>query len=134
MNHALALLLAAACAPPPPLEVDPGFVVVGSSPEDGTEDVVESHLPELRFNEVSDPDTCTTSSVRLDALHEDDTVAFAVEADLERVDDGVKLRLAPYEPMPNGWWYALTVRDGADGCTSVGGDAVRPFRARFFVP
>lgn len=128
-----ALLLLLACEQEP-VVIDPGFEVVGSSPEDGADDVVEAHLPEVRFNEVTDPDTCNAATVRLDALNDDDTVAFPIEAVLDRVDDGVKLRFTPLAPMPNGWRIAMTVRDGADGCANLSGDVVRPFRAVFFVP
>ncbi len=129
-----ALLLLTACDSGPPPDLDPGFSVVGSAPEDGTEDAVESQQPELRFNAVTDPARCDADTLRLDALHDDDTVAFRVDAVIESVDGGVKLRLVPDAPMPTGWRYALTVRDGDDGCASIDGDVVRPFRAVFTVP
>jgi hypothetical protein len=117
-----------------PVVIDPGFEVIGSSPEDGADDVVEAHLPEVRFNEVTDPDLCHEGTVRLDALNDDDTVAFAIPSDLERIDDGVKLRFMPLDPLPTGWRIAMTVRDGSGGCADLSGDVVRPFRAIFFVP
>lgn len=114
--------------------VDVGFVVVGVSPEDGAADVVEAHVPELRFSADLDTDACDADRLRLDAVEDDGSVAFSVDAVLTPVDRAAKMQFAHEVPFPAGWTYALSVRGGPDGCLDVAGNEIRPFLSRFFVP
>ena len=121
-----------ACADPP--VVGAGFSVASVSPEDGATDVVEAHLPELRFSDAIDPETCGDETVRLDGVHDDLSVAFRVEGELILVDEGAKVQFRHDNPLPRGWRYAITVRGGDDGCSSAAGDAIHPFDSTFEVP
>ena len=121
-----------ACAGPPP--VGAGFSVAAVSPEDGATDVVEAHIPEVRFSEAIDPDTCDAETVRLDGVHDDLSVAFPVESEIILVDQGAKVQFRHDNPLPRGWRYAITVRGGDDGCSSTTGETIHPFGSTFEVP
>lgn len=110
------------------------FRVIGVVPADGAVDALSVQIPELRFSASADPATCDTDAVRLDAVRDDGTVAFAVPVTLVPVDQGAKLQLDHADPMPGGWRYAITVRTGAAGCTDVDGREIVPFASTFEVP
>lgn len=126
--------LLAACADDAPVDVDEGFRVIGVVPEDGAIDAVEVQIPELRFSEAADMEACTADVVRLDAVHDDMTVAFGVDVALTSVDMGAKIQLEHDDPFLTGWTYAITVRGGEDGCANTKGDVVRDFASLFTVP
>lgn len=128
----LPLLLA--CADDAPVDVDEGFRVIGVVPEDGAVDAVEVQVPELRFSEAADMEACTADTIRLDAVHEDMTVAFGVDVALTSVDMGAKIQLVHDDAFLPGCTYAITVRGGDEGCASTKGDAIRDFASRFTVP
>lgn len=127
----IALMLA--CADEP-VDIDEGFRVIGVVPEDGAADAVEAQVPELRFSELADEATCGPEALRLDAIHEDWTVAFPVEVSLTAVDRGAKIQFTHTLPLEAGWTYAVTVRGGEEGCTDTHGTPVRPFASSFTVP
>ncbi len=128
------LLSLAACAPEN-TELDPGFHVVGVSPEDGAADVVEAHLPELRFSDAVSPEACGAEALRLDGIHADDTVAFAVPLVVVALDGGVRIQLTHPEPLPRGWSYALSAHAGdSSGCVDLDGRTLAPFASTFTVP
>ncbi len=128
----LALLGVLACDAPP-ADVDEGFRVVSASPLDGSDDAYEVTIPELRVAGVADPERCDNQSVRLDAVNDDDSVAFAVPIAVDVSEDGGKLRLVHLEPLPRGFTYAMTARGGPEGCADVDGDDILPFRSLFTV-
>jgi hypothetical protein len=123
----------AGCASPPRADLDEGFRVVGVSPTDGSDDAYEVTIPELRVSGVADQERCNGASVRLDAVNDDDTVAFAVPLAVDVSDDGGKLRLVHMDPLPRGLTYAITARGGPEGCADVDGDDIIPFRSLFTV-
>lgn len=126
--------LLAACTPAttPP---DEGFTIVGVSPEDGASDVVEAHIPELRFSDPIDTFRCNADTLRLDGIHDDDTVAFEVELEVLPLDEGHRVQLPPVDKLPSGWTYALSARGGSEsGCASTAGDLLAPFTSTFYVP
>lgn len=131
----LALLCAlAACAP-----VDPapsgGFAIVGVSPEDGSTDVVEAHIPELRFNDSIDTDLCTPTTLRVDGVHADETVAFRVDLAVVALDEGRRVQLTPTTTLPTGWSYRISAAAGDEtGCLSIDGARLEPFASGFTVP
>jgi hypothetical protein len=123
-----------ACAEPDP-DVETGFAIVGVSPEDGAADVVEAHIPELRFSDPADPDTCTAETLRLDGIVDDGAVAFSVPVEIVPLDGGLRVQLTHADPLPRGWSYALSARAGDDdGCLDVDGNVLRPFASSFAVP
>ncbi len=107
--------------------------MVGVSPTDGSDDAYEVTIPELRVSGVADQERCNGASVRLDAVNDDDTVAFAVPLAVDVSDDGGKLRLVHMDPLPRGLTYAITARGGPEGCADVDGDDIIPFRSLFTV-
>ncbi len=127
-----------ACAIDPVLDTGLGFHVVGSSPEDGEQDVIEAAIPEVRFSEAASEENCGSGQVRLDAIDENDAVLFTVEttSTFSSVDE--KIQLEHDIPLHHGYDYALTVRGATSetdlGCTSLSGEVVAPFFARFRVP
>lgn len=131
-------LLLLACAIDPVLDTGLAFHIVGSSPEDGEENVIEAVLPEVRFSEPVSQEACGSGAVRLDAVDENGAVLFAVEttATFSSVDE--KIQLEHDIPLHHGYDYALTVRGATSetdqGCTSLSGEVVAPFFARFRVP
>jgi len=126
------LLALAACTPVEALP-DPGFVIVGVSPEEDAADVVEAHIPELRFSDPIDPALCTPETLRIDAVHDDETVAFAVALAVVSKDEGYRVQLTHDAPLPTGWTYRLSARGGDDGCQSVDGLPLAPFASAFTV-
>ncbi|MDP2314074.1 MAG: Ig-like domain-containing protein [Pseudomonadota bacterium] len=130
----LVLLALAACTPADTLP-GVGFAIVGVSPDDGATDVVEAHIPELRFSEPIDPELCTPDALRVDGVHEDETVAFSVELEVISLDEGYRVQLTPADTLPTGWSYRISARAGADtGCQSVDGGVLEPFASSFAVP
>ncbi|MFZ5476591.1 MAG: hypothetical protein ACOZNI_07430 [Myxococcota bacterium] len=123
--------LLACAAEEPAIDV---FEVVGVSPGDGADDVVEAHVPELRFSALADADTCNADTVRLDGVHEDLTVAFPVEVDVVAIDRGAKIQLDHAAAFPRGWTYAISVAGGRDGCLDVDGNQILAFASTFVVP
>lgn len=112
-----------------------GFAIEGVSPEDGATDVVEVHVPELRFNAPIDTALCTPDSLRVDGVNADDTVAFGVDVVVVAKDEGYRVQLTHEEPLPGGWTYRISARAGDDaGCRSVDGDILEPFASSFAVP
>ncbi len=124
----------AACAPEN-AEADLGFRVVSVSPEDGAADVIEAHLPELRFSDAVSPEGCDSEALRLDGIHPDDTVAFAVPIEVVALDGGLRIQLTHPEPLPRGWSYALSAHAGdSSGCVDLDGRTLAPFASMFTVP
>lgn len=120
-----------------PEVVAKGFSVVGSAPAHGEQDVIEAVVPELRFSSAADAEACAQAT-RLDAVDADGAVLFAVEVVALWASSDEKLQLTHDVPLRLGYDYALTVRGAASeadtGCTSVSGEIVAPFFARFRVP
>ncbi len=127
------LLLLAACTEAPYVPVE-GFHISGVSPADGATDVVEAHVPELRFSDPVDEERCTPATLRLDGIHADGRVAFEVVVTLTALDEGYRVQLAHEDPLPTGWMYALSARAAdEDGCASVDGELLEPFASTFTV-
>ncbi len=112
---------------------DEGFRVVGVAPLDSTEDARPGTVPELRLSAEADPARCDDSTVRLDAVDDEDAVLMRIPIAVEMSTDGRKLRLLHREPLPDGHRYAVSTRGGAAGCADRGGDDVLPFRSTFRV-
>ena len=127
-----------ACAISPAIDTGLGFHVVGSSPQDGEEDVIEAVVPEVRFSEAASEDNCGSGQVQLNAVDANGAVLFAVEttSTFSSVDE--KIQLEHDIPLQHGYDYALTVRGATSdtnlGCTSLAGEVLAPFFARFRVP
>ena len=115
---------------------DTGFVVAAVVPVDGEEEVTESSNPELRVSAAADPVTCTEESVRLVGVTgaESNVVAREVDYVLSFPDIGMKIAIEPEGVLTNGYWYMVTVRSGAWGCTDTHGRVIAPFSSRFYVP
>ncbi len=126
------LLALVGCTPVDSLP-DPGFVIVGVSPDEDAADVVEAHIPELRFSDPIDPALCTPETLRLDAVHADESVAFAVALAVVSKDEGYRVQLTHDAPLPTGWTYRLSARGGDDGCQSLDGLPLAPFASAFTV-
>jgi hypothetical protein len=128
------LLVLFACTPADTLPGG-GFAIVGVSPEDGASDVVEAHIPELRFNAPIDTALCTLDTLRVDGVNADETVAFGVDIAVVAKDEGYRVQLTHATPRPGGWAYRISARAGDDsGCQSVDGDVLEPFASSFAVP
>lgn len=138
-----ASLLGAGCARDPDLDTG-GFQVVGSTPVGGEDNVIEVIVPELRFSEAADEETCGSGATSLDAVDDAGVVLFHVETVAVFTSVGEKLQLEHDIPLNAGYSYALSVRgassasspaaDADPGCTSLTGEVVAPFFARFRVP
>ena len=125
------LLIACADETAPPSR---GFYIVGSTPEDGETSVVEAQIPELRFSDPIDPETCTVDTLQVVGLLDDDSVAFHVAIEVLSLDGGSRVQLTHEEAFPTGWRYALSAEAGVTGgCLSVDGDPLEPFSATFGV-
>jgi hypothetical protein len=127
-----------ACAQVPDTGDAPAFTVVGSSPEDGADDVIEAVIPEVRFSAAANEETCNTDTVRLDAIDAEGQVLAPMETTLTFSSGGEKIQIAHAMGLHHGFTYGITVSSGAtatdEGCTSIEGDAVTPFFSRFTVP
>jgi hypothetical protein len=143
VNPARTFLLASiytvyACAQEPDTGEGPAFEVVGSSPEDGADDVNEAVVPEVRFSTAANEDTCNAQTVRLDAIDAEGQVLSPIETTLSFSSGGEKIQIAHTVGLHHGFTYGITVSSGAtstdEGCTSANGDAVSPFFSRFTVP
>lgn len=123
-------LLACAEEPAP----DPHFAVIAVQPEDGAADVVEVTPVFLRFNATPDLERCSSTTVELNAIRADGTVAFPVPAAVSLESEYDNLKVASDDPFLAGWTYAVTVMGGEDGCADVDGRPVTPFLSSFEVP
>jgi hypothetical protein len=131
----IAAAIITGCPDPEPVEPeDTGFRVVAVVPLDDDENVVESAHPELRVTAYASPETCTVDTVRLVTVGEGNSVVQDIPADISFPDNGRKIRLEPEGSLANGYWYMLTVRSGALGCTDTNGRMIQPFASRFYVP
>lgn len=125
------LLLACTEETAPPAQ---GFQIVGSTPEDGETSVVEAQIPELRFSDPIDPETCTPETLHVVALLDDDSVAFHVAIEVLSLDGGSRVQLTHEDAFPTGWRYALSAEAGVTGgCLSIEGELLEPFTATFGV-
>lgn len=130
----LVLFALSACTPADGL-LDQGFAIVGVSPDEGASDIIEAHIPELRFNAPIDPALCTPESLRVDGVHEDETVAFSVDIVIVAKDEGYRVQLTHEAAFPGGWTYLISARAGDEaGCQSVDGELLEPFASSFAVP
>lgn len=128
------MLLLAACTPSPYLPEET-FSIAGVVPEDGTGDVVEAAIPELRFDRPIDETTCTPDTLRIDGVLDDGSVAFPVPLTIEPRDSGYRVQLVADEPFPHGWTYAISARANDDAaCFSLDGIVLEPFASTFAVP
>ena len=116
-----------------PIE-DTGFRVNAVVPLDDDQAVVESANPELRVTANADATACNTDSVRLVAVEQGNSVVREFDYVLSFPDNGRKIRIEPEGTLANGYWYMITVRSGAWGCTDTNGRMIQPFASRFFVP
>lgn len=125
------MVLIVGCGGPPEVPDDTAapFAVVAVAPESGATDVVESVNPELRLSTIADIPSCT--GIRLDGIDEAQEVAFAVPFSLSGESLGDTIHLDTLEPLPRGWTYALTGREGA--CLDTGGRPLEPFFSTFTV-
>ncbi len=124
------MLLLLACVREPEIDSGSNFTVVGSSPEDGDEEVSEAALPELRLSEPGDVTTCA-GAARLDAVDAEGQVLFPVVTTTVFSSSDEKLQLEHDIPLHRGYDFALTLNGE---CTSLDGEVVAPFFARFRVP
>jgi hypothetical protein len=128
------MLLLAGCTPSPYLPEDT-FSIAGVVPEDGSTDVVEAAIPELRFDRPIDATTCTPDTLRIDGILDDGTVAFTMPLAVESLDSGYRVQLETDDPFPGGWTYAISARADDDGaCYSLDGIVLEPFASTFAVP
>lgn len=109
------------------------FYVAEVTPADGAITDTELTTVILRFSAAPSLDRCTATTIRVDGLRADGTVAFPVPAELE-LTGAATLRVRPIDPYPHGYAYAVTVRGGATGCADADGIAVEPFFSTFQVP
>jgi len=127
-----------ACAQVPDTGDGPPFTVVGSSPADGADDVIEAVVPEVRFSAAASEDTCNSQTIRLDAIDDEGLVLAPIETTLSFSSGGEKIQIAHAMALHHGFTYAITVSSGAtttdEGCTSIAGDSVTPFFSSFTVP
>lgn len=136
MGPALILLLVG-CGGSDPVDTGYDFFVTAFTPETGAT-VTQVEVPTLTFNLPADPTTCTTDTIRLDALTRDTTTAdltvdFPVELSLSwPTEDQVQLVHA--DLLPRGWTYAVTVRGGEAGCLSTEGVVGGGFQTSFTIP
>jgi hypothetical protein len=132
------LLALLACQPAAPVDTGFDFYVASALPSPDDAMITQDTIPELTFNVPTDPLTCTSDTIRLDALTRDPTgtdhtVDFAVPSTLSWVTDS-DVQLLREDLLPRGWTYALTVRGGPDGCLSVDGSEMAGFYQSFAVP
>ena len=126
-------LLLQSCTPVDSLP-DLGFSIVGVSPGDGAADVVEAHIPELRFSDPIDTALCTPDTLRVDGVEAGEAVAFPVDIAVVAKDEGYRVQLTHAVPLPTSWTYRISARAGEDGCVSVDGEPLEPFASSFTVP
>ena len=126
------------CAQVPDTGEGPAFTVVGSSPEDGADDVNEAVVPEVRFSQPANVDSCNTQTVRLDAVDPEGQVLSLIETTLVFSSNGEKIQFSHEVGLHHGFTYGITVSSPTsstdEGCTSENGDTVTPFFSRFTVP
>lgn len=127
-----------------------GFAVVSATPT-AEEAITQATVPQLTFNTAADPATCTTATIRLDALTRDltgsgggDTGGASTGAADHTIDFPVPVQLAwsgedavqLVHPtlLPRGWRYAVTVTGGEAGCLSASAAPMLGFFFTFDVP
>ena len=136
-RRALYLLIAAApaCTAAGGDSAPEGFVVVGTTPDPGAEDALETTDPELRVSASADPVTCTEESLLFAGVNEDGSVAFVPPYSITLEDDGSRIRFVREDTLPRGYRYAVVVeRGGSATCTDVDGRALEAYGFTFYVP
>lgn len=126
------VLILLACATPEEADSGPTFAVTGVNPEDGTPDVVEAVVPQLRFSGELDVASCAADAFRVDGIDAGQQVAFGVPVLIVASEGGSRVALDPDGPLPRGWTYAVTAR--GEACFSLDGLPLRPFYSSFTVP
>lgn len=125
------MVLLAACAEAPAEE--DLFWVESVEPADGTVTPNQLVFVYLQLSDPPDPTRCTTDTLRVDAVRDDGTVAFAAPTELSFSGEAF-VKLLPVEPYLGGWTYRVTAQGGEDGCASAAGVAIEPFVSTFEVP
>lgn len=126
----LALGLGACAEAPPPEDL---FQVVEVEPADGTTTANAMVFVYLSLSDPPDAERCTPDTVRVDAVRDDGTVAFAAPVELSFSGEKF-VKLLPEAPYLGGWTYRVTVQGGDDGCADVDGVPILPFASTFEVP
>lgn len=129
----LSLLPMAACDSKETGVEDTGFHVALVKPVDGDMEVVDAVSPELGFNAVASSQTCTADTILLVAANQGHSVTHTLSYTLSLEDGGRRAVLDPVEPLLRGYWYAITVRSGVEGCTDESDRIILPFASTFFV-
>ncbi len=144
-------LLTAGCGGAEPLDTGFAFSVTAVSPA-ADEPVTQATVPALTFSASADPTTCTTSTLRLDALTRDltvdtgsgagdtggasgpdHTVDFSVPVQLSWSGED-QVQLVHASLLPRGWRYAVTVTGGEAGCLSADAQPMLGYYFTFDVP
>jgi hypothetical protein len=68
------------------------------------------------------------------AVIDGNTVVRELDYTLSFPDNGRKIRIEHVDPLARGYWYMITVRSGAWGCTDADQRMIAPFASSFFVP
>ena len=129
------IVAAPACATSGGDSAAEGFVVVGTTPDPGADDALETTDPELRVSASADPVTCTEESLIFAGISEDGAVAFVPPYSITLEDDGSRIRFMREDTLPRGYRYAVVVQSGGSAtCTDVDGRALEAYGFEFYVP
>lgn len=132
------LLLTAGCGGGEQADTGLAFFVSAAAPT-ADEPITQATVPQLTFNTAADPASCTTATIRLDALTRDLTATDTGEGTDHTIDFTVPIQLAwsgeesvqlvHAALLPRGWRYAVTATGGEAGCLSA---AAEPMLGYFF--
>lgn len=162
-----ALLVGAAlsgCGGGEPIDTGYDFRVVSATPDADAAMVTQAEIPSATWNSPADPTTCTTRTVRLDAVDTEGAgtdsggtdsgdsaadsggaeggaagdggavVLFHVEGELSFGAAGDSVQYVHAELLPRGFTYAFTIAGGDAGCLSSTGAPMAGFSRLFAVP
>gem|GEM_PF-7132280 len=111
------------------------FRVTGSNPSDGAIDVPEARVPELRFSSAANQSVCFEGQLSLEAINDDDTVAFDLSYSLTFLEGGHKVQFQTSDLLPRGYWYAMVARDDTERpCVDDFDNPLEPAGVKFYVP
>jgi hypothetical protein len=111
------------------------FRVTGSDPVDGSTDVPDSKVPELRFSAAANQSVCFEGQLSLEAISEDDTVAFDIDYSLSFLEGGFKVQFQTDQALRRGYWYAMVARDDEGRpCVDDFDNPLEPAGVKFYVP
>ena len=109
--------------------------MTGSDPVDGSIDVPEAKVPELRFSSAANQSVCFEGQLALEAINADGSVAFDVAYSLIFLEGGHKVQFATADILKRGYWYAMVARDDEDRpCIDDFDNPLEPAGVKFYVP